>query len=43
MTLDPKALYAFTYIGIQKQFTVYDFPAEFDTYGSLSIVTGFCE
>jgi len=43
MTLDPNALYAFTYIGIQKQFTVYDFPAEFETYGSLSIVTGFAE
>lgn len=43
MTLDPNALYAFTYIGIQKQFTANDFPTNFETYGSLSIVTGFPE
>jgi hypothetical protein len=42
-TLDPNALYAFTSISIQKQFSENDFPEHFEAYGSLSIITGFVE
>jgi len=43
MTVVPTALYAFSGISVQKQFTAGDFPVNFDTYGSLAIVTGFPE
>jgi hypothetical protein len=43
MEVDPNALYAFTDISVQKKFSAKDFPEEFETYGSLSIITGFPE
>lgn len=43
MEVDPNALYAFTNISVQKRFSINDFPENFETYGSLSVITGFPE
>ena len=43
MEVDPNALYAFTDISVQKKFAANDFPERFETFGSLSVITGFPE
>ena len=43
MEVDPNALYAFTDISIQKKFGANDFPERFETFSSLSVITGFPE
>ena len=41
--IDPHALYAFSSLSIQKQFSHEDFPNSFYDYKSLAIITGICE
>ena len=41
--IDPHALYAFSSLSIQKQFSHEDFPNSFYEYKSLAIITGICE
>ena len=43
MEVDPNSLYAFTDISVQKKFSASDFPEHFETFGSLSVITGFPE
>ena len=41
--LDPNALYAFSSIDVQKQFSEKDFPSYFNDFNNLAIITGFPE
>jgi hypothetical protein len=43
MEVDPNSLYTFTDISVQKRFSINDFPENFETYSSLSVITGFPE
>ena len=42
-TVEPNALYAFSYLSIHKQFSEKDFPNSFTSYNNLAIITGIPE